>query len=387
VRILIVIHSLHSGGAERVAANLSRAWIEQGWELSIVTLTDGRLDFFQLHPAVKRIALDLAGDSIGLLSAVRANLRRIRALRKVIREECPDIVLGMMSTSGVLSVLACWGLGCRVFVSERTYPPRIPLGAFWEYLRRWTYPKATAVVAQTEEGKAWIEHHCPGAKVTAIPNHVTWPLESTEPHLSPESVVSPKRRLLLAVGRLGEEKQFHVLIEAFASLAQENKDCDLVILGEGGERQALETQLRELGLGERVKLPGRAGNVGDWYRRADIFVLSSRFEGFPNVLLEAMACGCPAVSFDCQTGPREIIRNGVDGILVAPKSGADGLAMAIRRLLADEPLRLNMAANATAIRQRYSMEVIRESWNNLLAATSWAQHPETYKPEARCEHR
>lgn len=366
MRILIVIHSLHSGGAERVTANLSRVWAEQGWEVFVVTIASTGLDFFQLHPAVKRIALNLAGDSTSLFTAVLANACRVRALRRVIQGERPDIVLGMMTTSGILSVLAGWGLPCRVFVSERTYPPMIPLGTFWEYLRRWSYTKATAVVAQTREGQVWIERHCPGSKVTVIPNHVPWPLENGEPHLKPESVVSAQRLLLLAVGRLGEEKQFNILINAFASLAQGHDNWDLVILGEGSERHALETQLRSLGLENRVKLPGRAGNVSDWYRRADLFVLSSRFEGFPNVLVEAMACGCPAVSFDCATGPRDIIRHGVDGILVPPQSGAEGLATAIHSLLTDELLRRSMAARATEIRQRYSMGVIQDSWQHLL---------------------
>lgn len=366
MKILIVIHSLHSGGAERVTANLSRVWTEQGWEVSVVTLTSTGLDFFQLHPAVKRIALNLAGDSPSLFKALLANACRIRALRRIIRQERPGVVLGMMTTSGILSVLAGWGLPCRVLVSERTYPPMIPLGAFWEYLRRWTYPKATAVVAQTREGQAWIERHCPGSKVTVIPNHVPWPLENCKPHLEPERVVAVQRLLLLTVGRLGEEKQFDILIDAFASLAQGYDDWDLVILGEGSERHTLEAQVRSLGLENRVKLPGRAGNVGDWYQRANLFVLSSRFEGFPNVLVEAMACGCPSVSFDCATGPRDIIRHGVDGILVPPQSGVEGMASAIRCLWADEALRRSMGAKATEIRQRYSMEVIQKSWLNLL---------------------
>ena len=99
MRILIVIHSLHSGGAERVTANLSRTWTEQGWNVSVVTIASAEMDFFQLHPAVKRIALNLAGDSAGLFTAVLANARRLRVLRRVIQEEHPDIVLGMIASS------------------------------------------------------------------------------------------------------------------------------------------------------------------------------------------------------------------------------------------------------------------------------------------------
>ena len=365
MRILIVIHSLHSGGAERVTANLSRTWAEQGWNVSVVTIASAEKDFFQLHPAVKRIALNLAGDSAGLFTAVLANARRVRTLRRVTQEEHPDIVLGMMTGSGVLAVLAGWGLSCRVFVSERTYPPTLPLGAFWEFLRRWVYPKATGVVALTTEGQAWIERNCPGSNVTVIPNHVPWPLERGEPLLEPQNVLSAQRFLLLAVGRLGDEKQFGLLIDVFASLAVDYEDWDLVILGEGSERSALEKRVHSLGLENRVRLPGRAGNVADWYERANLFVLSSRVEGFPNVLAEAMACGLPAVSFDCDTGPRDIIRHEVDGLLVLP-GDVDALATALGRLMGDESLRKQYAARAVDTRERFSVERIAVLWEELL---------------------
>jgi len=128
------------------------------------------------------------------------------------------------------------------------------------------------------------------------------------------------RRIVLAVGRFTKVKGFDLLIKAFAGIAIAYADWDLVILGEGPERSDLEAQVEALGLGHRVKLPGRAGNMPDWYARADLFVMSSHFEGFPLVLVEAMAHGCPAVSFDCDTGPRDIIRDEMDGRLVRPVS-------------------------------------------------------------------
>ena len=109
--------------------------------------------------------------------------------------------------------------------------------------------------------------------------------------------------MLLSVGRLTKQKGFDQLISHFATLARSHANWDLIILGEGEERTALEAQIADADLTQRIKLPGRVNNVSEWYADADLFVMSSRFEGSPNVLLEAMAHGVPAVSFDCPTGP------------------------------------------------------------------------------------
>ncbi len=179
-------------------------------------------------------------------------------------------------------------------------------------------------------------------------------------------IVAINKRVALAVGRLGEEKDFALLLMAFGSLASQNPEWDLIILGDGPEREDLE-QLRDgLGLKGRVHLPGRVGNPGDWYVRADIYVMSSRFEGFPNTLLEAMAYGLPAVSFDCETGPADIIRHGIDGFLVPPSEGVEGLAWAMDTLMRDENMRQRMGKEAIAVRDRFSAQRIMAEWDEVL---------------------
>lgn len=128
MNVLIFIHSLHSGGAERVTANLANAWAERGWTVTVVTLAGVELDFYTLHPAVRRIVLGLASDSGNLLQAAWANLRRLAALRRVLLEQQPEVVLGMMTTAAVLAVLANIGLSGKVVVSEHIHPPPVPLG-------------------------------------------------------------------------------------------------------------------------------------------------------------------------------------------------------------------------------------------------------------------
>lgn len=363
-KILIFIHSLSSGGAERVAANLSHYWVEQGQKVTIVTLVGTGQDFYSLDPRVKRIALNLAGESKNLGNALVANLRRIRTLRHILRREQPDVVLSMMTTANVLATLAARGLPCTVVVSERIHPPQFPLGRIWEALRRWSYGWSEAVVALTQESAEWLRQYTSARRVMIIPNAVPWPLPSQPPVVIPQSLFPDSRKIVLGVGRLAPQKGFELLLKSFARISNDRPDWDLAILGEGPERQSLEALARSLGISERVYLPGRVGNVSDWYSRAQLYVMSSRFEGFPNTLTEALAAGCPAVSFDCDTGPRDIIRNEIDGLLVPP-GDVHALAAAMIRLMDDEDLRKQFASRAVEARERFSIKTIGAMWDEL----------------------
>lgn len=362
LRVLLFIHSLHGGGAERVAADLSAHWADMGREVMVVTQASADGDVYTLDPKVRREVLHTAGEGGGL-RGIWSNVQRVRALRRVIKAFRPDIVLGMMTTASVLSVLACTGLSCRVVATEHTHPPSQTLSGLWQRLRRLTYPRAARVVALTRGTAQWIEQHVPGSRLAVIPNPVHWPLPKGEPMLAPPSGDGRKR--LLAVGRLHADKGFDLLLQAYARLAPSHPDWDLVILGEGDERRALEAQVREAGLQDRVSLPGRAGNVGDWYQGADLYVLTSRFEGLSNTLLESMASGLAAVAFDCDTGPREIVREGVDGVLVRPNGDVDALCRELDAVMGDAALRQRMAEAATAVRERFSAERVLGQWKEL----------------------
>jgi glycosyltransferase involved in cell wall biosynthesis len=296
-------------------------------------------------------------------------IHRLLALRRTIRKERPDVVVSFLPDVNIAAVIAAWGLSVPVVVSERIYPPAMPLGALLERLRRWIYPRADAVVVQTNHALQWLARCCPTADGHVIANPVVFPLPEAEPITAPSSVIGSQRRLVLAVGRLDPQKQFEALIAAFERLAPQFPEWDLVILGEGSERESLENQLEQLGLGGRVCLPGRVGNLSDWYARADLYVMSSRFEGFPNSLAEAMAYGLPAVSFDCDAGPRDIIREGVDGCLVPPAMGVTGLSQAMETLMSDQAQREKMAEAAEAVRWRFSMERIAAKWDAVLGLT------------------
>jgi glycosyltransferase involved in cell wall biosynthesis len=365
MKLLIYLHSLESGGAERVAANLANHWAGCGWDVTIATVETTARDFYQLDARVRRAGFGLAGDSRGLLQAATRNMARIRSLRQVIREFKPDAALAMMTNANVILSLACRGLPhfCAVG-SEHIFPAQVSLGPVWNTLRRMHYRGLHAVAALTPECAQWIMAHTSARQAPVIPNAAGWPLPQQEPMLSPDVLCRPGRRILLGVGRLAEQKNFPLLVDVFARMAPAYPDWDLVILGAGPQHAMLQAQAERLRLSHRVFLPGVVGNAGQWYERADLYVMSSRFEGFPNTLAEALAHGLPAVSFDCDTGPRDIIRHGVDGLLV-PRDDADALGLALSTVMADDALRARLAERAVDARERFSIERVAAMWESL----------------------
>lgn len=361
--LLIFIHSLRGGGAERVVADMSAWWSACGYKVSVVTQAERDTDVYQLDERVQRHELGTAGDSGGGVRGLLANVRRVFRLRRILRREKPTVVLGMMTTSSVLAVIAAWRLGCRVIATEHAHPPSQRLPEIWQRLRQWAYPRAHTVVALTEGTADWIRQQVPGSRLAVIPNAVRWPLQDGEPVVDPP--VNKGRRCLLAVGRLHPVKGFDRLITAFASIADRFPDWDLTILGEGPSRNELEQQIDDRALAHRISMPGRVGNIGQWYLASDLYVLSSRMEGLSNTLLEAMAAGVAPVAVDCDTGPREIIRDGIDGVLVNPPDDEDALAAHLSDLMAHPEKRQALARRAVDVRDRFSMPRIMALWGKL----------------------
>lgn len=364
MNLLIFISSLSGGGAERVTANLANHWAAKDWTITIATLAPLQLDFYALHPAIRRITLNQSSKSSHTLHGIWNNLRRAWALRKVLQQIHPDIALSLMSTTNVLLALAAWGLPLCAIGSERTYPPQSPLGWMWEGLRRHLYRRLVAVTALTDESATWLKTQTRARRAPVIPNAAPWPLPAQSPCLEPATVGLAGHRRLLAVGRLSQEKGFDWLIAAFATLAARHPHWDLVVLGEGPLRPALQAQINAADLQQRTFMPGRVGNVGQWYECADLYVMSSRFEGFPNALVEALTYGLPAVSFDCETGPRDIIRHEVDGLLV-PVGDVAALIAALDRLMGNADLRRQFSGRAVEARTRFAIGTVSQKWERL----------------------
>lgn len=356
------------GGAERVTAGLSADWANMGADVVVVTLSAPDTDFFRLDSRVRRIGLDLLVDSGTFLKGLASNLRRFLALRRILKKEKPNVVLGVMTKASILAILAAHGLACKVVAVEHNHPPMLPLGAGWRALRGWTYKRASRLVALTQRSKDWLEEHCRCVGVHVIPNAISLPIPVTEPVLKPDAAVSAERKVLLAVGRLTSQKGFDLLIDAFARISDEFGDWDLVILGEGADRGALEAQIRTVGLVDRIVMSGRCGNIADWYERADLYVLSSRFEGFPMTLIEAMASGVAVVSYDCDTGPRDIIKHDVNGRLVSPVGDIGSLSEGLTALMRDQDARARLGHRANEILDTLAPQRIAKLWAELFTA-------------------
>jgi glycosyltransferase involved in cell wall biosynthesis len=196
-----------------------------------------------------------------------------------------------------------------------------------------------------------------------IPNPVALPDEA--------AVITERadRKKIVSVGSLRKVKGHDLLIDAFALIANQNPAWDLEIYGEGGERHNLESQIERLGLKDRVSLCGHVASPISKLRMADLFALPSRAEGFPNALAEAMACGLPVVSFDCRSGPSDLIRPGIDGLLVAPGDVA-AFAAALASLIKDPNQRIQFGSRAPEVLERFGLVRILALWEELLHGAS-----------------
>jgi glycosyltransferase involved in cell wall biosynthesis len=369
MRILIVIHSLQLGGAERSVVNLTKQWHKNGHSVLVVTLDAASVDYFTLEGSAERIALGLARNSENSFHRLIMNFQRIRSLRKILIAWKPEIVVGMMTASAVLSILASFGLSCRTIAAERVYPPSVKLNRMLEWFRSKTYRYAEAILMQTSDGADWIKDNLKYKRVAVIPNSVSSPLPELQPILSPELLAKKSDKILLSVGRLVDQKDHTLLIEACEPLFSEYPDWKLVIIGEGPERQKLEQLIQKKNLQQHILLPGHAGNMSSWYTRAEIYVLTSHFEGFPNSLIEAMAHECAVVSLDIKTGPSDLIEHGVNGLLVSDRDPRT-LNAILAGLMGNENERMRLSRSAKSSCSSFSPEYIAKRWEDLFAQIS-----------------
>jgi GalNAc-alpha-(1->4)-GalNAc-alpha-(1->3)-diNAcBac-PP-undecaprenol alpha-1,4-N-acetyl-D-galactosaminyltransferase len=359
-RITLVIASLQAGGAERVMSMLANHWTEHGRDVTLITLAAVDTDFYALHPGVRRVGLGLIGSSSHPAAAMKSNLRRLRRLRREIKRSQPNVVVSFLDQTNVLALAASRGSGTPVIACEHTDPRQHELGPAWRLLRSLLYPRAAALVILTEGVRPWAERLVKSDRVLVIPNPV--PVSAVKAGDTPDQGESG--RTIAAMGQLAPRKGFDLLLAAFGRCANKHADWSLVILGEGEERRRLEALAGELGIESRVSLPGRVQDPATVLRQADLFVLASRYEGFPMALLEAMACGLAVISTDCPSGPREIVRDGVDAVLVPPHD-VDALAAAMDRLMGDGDERERLGTHAVGVIERFDVGRIMDMWNKL----------------------
>jgi GalNAc-alpha-(1->4)-GalNAc-alpha-(1->3)-diNAcBac-PP-undecaprenol alpha-1,4-N-acetyl-D-galactosaminyltransferase len=358
--LLLVIGSLSPGGSERVITTMANYWAARDRQVTLATLAEGLGDHYSVDPRVRRLVLGKAGISSNKWIGLARNVRRVWALRNTIRAVGAPVVISFGDRVNVVTLLAGLRTGTRLIVSERVDPRHHPLSQPWGWMRRWTYRRAYRLVVQTDGLLPWAS--------TLVGADRCCVIENPAPQLkrgAAAAAQSGTTRTMLAVGRLDRQKGFDVLLRAFALVAPEFSNWHLVILGEGDERPRLSALAHQLGIADRVSLPGVVSDPERVMADSHLFVLSSRYEGFPNALLEAMACGMPVVSTDCPSGPREIIRDGLDGLLV-PVDDPVALAHAMGSLMGDEHARAALGQRAQSVCERFGMATVMGKWERLI---------------------
>lgn len=377
MNLTLVSSSLNVGGAERVMSIMANYWAAQGWQITILTFDDGaQPPFYDLvgvgdslplgdsrsweNRRIDLQPLGISPDSFKFsVSSVSYNLRRIQVLKQAIIDSQPDLVISFVNTTNILTLLACRGLNVKTIVSEHVHPSFSQLNKATQLLQKLVYRQADLIAVQTHAALPFfpIDKY----KTFVIPNPVV--LQKSEPI---QSQLYTDDRHLLAIGKLIPQKGFDLAIKAFAQIAQRYPEWTLTILGEGEMRSELEKLCMELDLEDRVFMPGIVKNVDAHLRKADIFILPSRFEGFPITLCEAMACGVPVIASNCLSGPREIIHDGIDGMLVLPDS-VSALATGLHQLISDPGKRQYFAHHSPKVLDRFGVEAVGAIWNRAIA--------------------
>jgi len=356
MRIMLAVSSMVAGGAERVAATLVNHWSAIGHEVALLTVASTDLDFYSLDERVTRIALNLNRSSLNWRDFVHDNFKRLRKLRSAIRDFEPDVILSFLDTTNVRMLLASIGTGVPVIVEEHTDPTQSSLGGTVRLLRRLLYRRARAVVVLHPGIARWARDFVGSEAIHVIPNPI-----SPQFHQNGRVERAKGGHCIIAIGRLEPVKGFDMLLRAFAEPAKQHPGWTLKIIGDGSKRDQLQALASALQIRDRVIWEGAIKEPEKELLRSDLFVLSSRYEGFPMALLEAMACGLPVVSFDCPSGPREIIHDGEDGLLVPPNE-IGALATAMSRLMSSENERKRLGERAAHVVDRFGLPRIADMW-------------------------
>lgn len=355
MNITCVIPTLGGGGAERVMTQLCAGLRDLGHRVTLLTLYDAP-DFYPVPPGVERVK---AGLPAGVNDGFFARVKRLWILARAVRRTRPDVLVSFMAL-GVLA--AAWLLRVPYIFAEHLDISKVHLSKRWLRWRLFLLNRARRVVVLSERDKAYIARHYPKWKTSVVYN----PAFPCAPGDAPRPAFLGEGRCALAVGRLTRQKGFDRLLEAWRLVRDEFPGWRLCIVGEGEDRENLQRLADALDVLGSVSFVEPQKDLSGAYKYADLLVMSSRFEGFPLVLLEGMAAGLPAVSFTCN-GPDVIIRDGTDGFLV-PQGDTDRLAQKMAELMLDEEKRRSFGARAAEVTARFTPEAFARAYEGLCTA-------------------
>lgn len=342
-----------------MVTTIANALVSRGHRVSLATMCRSSSDVYGLDSAVTREDIDvrLSIKCLPVVNGLVSTVEKAIRLRKLLRKSKATVAVALIHQTNLITILAGIGLECRVVISERSDPSREPLERGWEQLRRWFYRYADVVTANSRGVVSAMEGYVPLRKLEFLPNPVDAP--------EFERNVDPHSKHCLCVGRLHPSKGQDVLIRAFRKVCETDQKAVLHMVGEGPEMSKLQRLADELSIGSKVIWHGRLQDKADIYCLGSIFVLPSRREGMANSLLEAMAAGMAVVVTDSSPGPLELVRDGVNGLVVATGDEA-ALSAAMHKLLEKSDLRIQFGEAARVTARQYDTEKVLPHWEQVL---------------------
>jgi glycosyltransferase involved in cell wall biosynthesis len=351
--ICFLIGNLNSsGGTERVTSLIANKLVEIDYNISILSLVGGDNPFFTLNDTIKNYFL-----YANKVSFKKNFVHVIYKIRKFIKKQKIDTLIVVDSISCAFTVPALAGLDVNHICWEH-FNFHNDLGKSARKMARQLAARyCDSVVTLTERDKQyWLKNTRHKSQITAIANPCPFPPQ--------DYIKRENTKIVLAVGGLTQVKGFDMLLEAWIQVSSSMPEWKLVIVGEGEDRSKLTEFIKKNGLMESVDLVGNTSDVSKYYKEAEIFCLSSRFEGFPMVLLETLAFGLPVVSFDCDTGPAEILED--TGSILVPQNNINKLALSLLELMNDEKKRKIIGSKGKEKSEIYQPKNIIKQWIELL---------------------
>lgn len=359
-KLFFITHNLSGGGAERVISNLANHFSGIGYKITLICLDKDEMKY-SIAPEVIIKSLVKRSFKPNIFTRCYYALITFIKLMYIIKKEQPFYCISFMTSVNLWTGMCCLLLNKNYIVSERTSPyySLEKLNTLTKWIAFKIYNNAKFVVLPSQK---MINTYKSLKQFNKLENIVPIYNPIHVFNKAVNRIVYPKP-FILSVGRLDYNKGFDFLIEAFHQL--KTKDIHLLISGTGPNKKLLEDKVTQLGLDSRVRFVGFMNNLQDYYTNAKLFVLASRVEGYPNVLVEAMSLGCPVVATDCDFGPSEIIQDGVNGFLVK-LDDREELVNAMEKILTDQELSLKFSTNGKLINETNSIKNIAEKWNNLI---------------------
>ena len=360
MHIACMIGSLNKGGSERVMCNLADYFVQQGHQVTLVTQYQRETEY-PLNPKVKRILSQITEEEMGS-NRISNFIRRFQKLRNIWKAEKPDAILVFIGKNNFMALLTAWGLHIPVVVSVRADPNQEYPNRWMHFMARHLFKKAAGVILQTRECMEFFPKAV--QRKSVILHNPVNEVFFENPH------EGEREHTIVTVGRIDENKNQALLLRAFALIAADYPDYQIILYGKGDQEENLKQLADNLEIADRVIFVGNVSDVAGKIKKAGVFVLTSNTEGMPNALIEAMVLGLPVIATDCPCGgPRDLIEDGVNGILT-PVGDVDKMKENLQHILNDLQNALHMGQTARKSTAIYREKIVYREWMEYLLKIS-----------------